>query len=169
MSQPYVGIIPVLLLLTTGVVRGIAWAKEIRFYTLTLLAMLVYALGGFTPAFEAIYLIVPGIDLFRRPADATFLVGGLLALVGGYLVHRLAEGSVPGASRISRYIEVGIVASLLAAGRLHRADGDPQRWLARARANGRARAQVCARMPSSCYRRDWAGGRRSRRHAARTP
>src|SRR5262249_15143661 len=71
MSQLYVGIIPVLLLLTTGVVRGIAWAKEIRFYTLALLALLVYALGGFTPAFEAIYLIVPGIDLFRRPADAT--------------------------------------------------------------------------------------------------
>jgi hypothetical protein len=115
MSQLYVGIIPVLLLLTTGVVRGIAWAKDIRFYTLALLAMLVYALGGFTPAFEVIYLIVPGIDLFRRPADATFLVGGLLAFVGGYLVHRLAEGSVPQASRMSRYVEFGIVISLFAA------------------------------------------------------
>jgi len=40
MSQLYVGIIPVLLLLTTGIVRGIAWAKEIRIYTLALLAML---------------------------------------------------------------------------------------------------------------------------------
>ena len=39
MSQLYVGIIPVLLLLTTGIVRGIAWAKEIRIYTLALLAM----------------------------------------------------------------------------------------------------------------------------------
>ena len=85
MSQLYVGIIPVLLLLTIGVVRGIAWAKDIRFYTLALLAMVVYALGSFTPAFEVIYHIVPGVDFFRRPADATFLVGGLLALVGATL------------------------------------------------------------------------------------
>jgi len=116
MSQLYVGIIPVLLLLTIGVVRGIAWTKDIRFYTIALLAMLAYALGGFTPAFEVFYHMVPGIDLFRRPADATFLVGGLLAMVGGYLVHRLAEGSVPEASRTSRYVEFGIVVSLFAAG-----------------------------------------------------
>jgi len=37
-------------------------------------------------------------------------------MVGGYLVHRLAEGSVPQASRISRYVEFGIVVALFAAG-----------------------------------------------------
>ena len=58
---------------------------------------------------------MPGVDLFRRPADATFLVGGLAAVVGGYLVHRLAEGSVPEASPIRRAVEIGIVATLLAA------------------------------------------------------
>jgi hypothetical protein len=115
MSQLYVGTMPVLLLLTVGLVRGIAWAKDIRFYTLALLAMIVYALGGFTPAFEVIYHVLPGVDLFRRPADATFLVGGLLALVGGYLVHRFMEGSVPAPSGSSRYIELAIVASLFAA------------------------------------------------------
>jgi len=51
MSQLYVGAIPVLLLLTVGFVRQLAWSAEIRFYTLALLAMLVYALGGFTPLF----------------------------------------------------------------------------------------------------------------------
>ena len=114
MGQLYVGIIPVLLLLTAGVVRGLAWARDIRFFTLALLAMIVYALGGFTPAFDAIYRIVPGVGLFRRPADATFLVGGLLAIVGGYLVHRLVEGGLPRASWSRRGAEIGIVASVFA-------------------------------------------------------
>ena len=115
MSQLYVGVIPVLLLLTVGIVRGLAWTPEIRFYTVALLAMVVYALGGFTPVFYGLYHLVPGVDLFRRPADATFLIGGLSAIVGGYLVHRLVDGCVPEASPIKRLIEAGIVASLFAA------------------------------------------------------
>ena len=109
MSQLYVGIVPVILLLTVGVVRGLAWTQEIRFYTFALLAMIVYALGGFTPVFHAIYHLMPGVDLFRRPADATFFVGGLSAIVGGYLVHRLADELVPKASPTKRLIEAGIV------------------------------------------------------------
>jgi hypothetical protein len=115
MSQLYVGIIPVLLFVTAGLVRGLAWAKEIRFYTLALLAMILYALGGFTPAFGVIYRVVPGIDLFRRPADATFLVGGLLSIVGGYLMHRLVERRVPITSCTLRVLELGLVASLFGA------------------------------------------------------
>jgi hypothetical protein len=108
MSQIYVGAVPVVLLLTVGFVRGLAWVAEIRFYTLALLAMLAYALGGFTPIYYALYYLVPGVDLFRRPADATFLIGGLLAIVGGYLVHRLVEDGVPKASPARRIAELGI-------------------------------------------------------------
>ena len=32
---------------------------------------------------------MPGVDLFRRPADATFLLGFCLAMLGGYGIHRL--------------------------------------------------------------------------------
>jgi hypothetical protein len=32
---------------------------------------------------------VPGVQLFRRPADATFLLGGLAAILAGYAGHRL--------------------------------------------------------------------------------
>ena len=38
MSQLYIGIIPIVLLLTVGFVRGLAWAMEIRFYTIALLS-----------------------------------------------------------------------------------------------------------------------------------
>ena len=35
----------------------------------------------------------PGVAFFRRPVDATFLIGALLAIVAGYLVHLWASGS----------------------------------------------------------------------------
>src|SRR5262245_30341680 len=87
MGQLYVGVLPVMLLLTVGFIRGVALVREIRFFSFALLTMVAYALGTFTPAFGAIYDYVPGVDLFRRPADATFLIGAMMALVGGYFVH----------------------------------------------------------------------------------
>src|SRR5260370_20035699 len=41
------------------------------------------------------YELLPGVDLFRRPADATFIIGLLLAINTGYLVHRLLTGTAP--------------------------------------------------------------------------
>jgi hypothetical protein len=118
MSQLYVGAIPVLLLLTLGLVRGSAWNSEIRFYTLALLVMLAYAVGGFTPVFYVAYRFVPGVDLFRRPADATFLVGGLLAIVGGYLVHWIIQGEASNTSPARRSVETGIIVLAFAAAAL---------------------------------------------------
>jgi hypothetical protein len=115
MSQLYAGAIPVILLLTVGFVRRLAWSAEIRFYTLALLAMLVYALGGFTPLFYIAYRLVPGVDLFRRPADATFFVGGLLAVLGGYLVHAVIKGEASSAPPALRSVEAGIIALVFAA------------------------------------------------------
>ena len=115
MSQLYVGIIPIALLLTAGIVKGVAWSRDIRFFTLALAAMIAYALGAFTPAFSAIYHLVPGVDLFRRPADATFFIGGLLAFVGGYLVHRIAEGSLSQATPTRRCVEAAMLACPFAA------------------------------------------------------
>ena len=49
---------------------------------------LLYALGKYTPVFWAMYEVLPGVSLYRRPADATFPFGLMLAVCGGYLVHR---------------------------------------------------------------------------------
>jgi hypothetical protein len=116
MGQLYVGILPVMLLLTVGALRGIALAREIRFFTFALLAMVAYGLGTFTPLFSAIYDYVPGVDLFRRPADATFLIGGVMAIVGGYLVHRVVDGTVPAASPVRRGLEAAMLAVPFVAG-----------------------------------------------------
>jgi len=90
MCQLYFGAVPVLALITVGFVRGEAWGCEIRYFTAAFLVALLYALGAFTPIFRVLYELVPGVSLFRRPADATFLVGGIGAIVAGHLVHLMA-------------------------------------------------------------------------------
>ena len=100
MSQIYVGALAIFLILTAGLWRGHVWDREVRFFTVSLIIVVLYALGGFTPVFWLIYEWVPGVSLFRRPADATFLIGICLAFVGGYLVSQLATGSIRRAGAI---------------------------------------------------------------------
>lgn len=88
MGQLYIGAVPVLLLLA-GLFSGLVWRREVRFFTLALAAMLVYALGWYTPVFRLLHAHLPGVDFFRRPADATFLIGYFAALLAGYVAHRL--------------------------------------------------------------------------------
>jgi hypothetical protein len=88
MGQVYLGAIPLLLLMLAGL-RGILWEREVRFYTVAGAAMLLYAFGWYTPVFGLFYEALPGVGLWRRPADATFLIGALAAILAGYGVHRL--------------------------------------------------------------------------------
>ncbi len=79
-------LVPVVLVV--GLTRRLLWSREIRFFTVATLLILLYAFGRHTPAFAAMYELMPGVKLFRRPADATFVFGALLAIMAGYLVHR---------------------------------------------------------------------------------
>ena len=110
MGQLYIGAIPVLLLIA-GAMRGLLWDREVRFFTLALAFVTLYALGGYTPVFRVIYEILPGVKLFRRPADATFLMGGFASLLAGYAVHRFFTWSWPEANPWQRMAEAGAVAA----------------------------------------------------------
>ena len=55
------------------------------FFFGALLAMVVYAFGKYTPVFAALF-DMPGANLFRRPADATFQIGAFAAVLGGFCV-----------------------------------------------------------------------------------
>lgn len=96
MSQLYIGALPIALILGLGFSRRLLLAREIRYYGIATLLVILYALGSNTPFYRLLYEAVPGVALFRRPADATFLMGGMLAILGGYLVHRWVTDSVPG-------------------------------------------------------------------------
>ena len=76
MSQIYVGTLPMLLVLTVGVMRGTLWSREMRFYAVGLAVLLLYALGTHTPAFALFFNYLPGVSFFRRPVDAVFLDRG---------------------------------------------------------------------------------------------
>ena len=54
-----------------------------------------YMFGWYTPVFRAMYEVMPGVKLFRRPADATFVFGALIAIMAGYLVHRWLDRADP--------------------------------------------------------------------------
>jgi hypothetical protein len=90
MGQLYIGAIP-LLILFAGAASGALWLREIRFVTLALVATTLYALGWYTPFFAAIHALVPGVDLYRRPADAVFLMGFLAAILTGYALNVLLD------------------------------------------------------------------------------
>jgi len=88
MGLIYIGAIPAMLIII-GAIRGIYWQPAIRYQTISLILVLLYALGGYTPAFRVFYELFPAIDLYRRPADAVFLIGALSALLAGYSAHSL--------------------------------------------------------------------------------
>ena len=87
-GQMYAGAVPLLLVLL-GVAAGLLWHRDIRYFSLALAFMLLYGLGKYTPAYALFYKLLPGVDLYRRPADAVFEIGYLLAILAGYVAHRL--------------------------------------------------------------------------------
>ncbi|HEY8580975.1 MAG TPA: hypothetical protein VIL72_13880, partial [Beijerinckiaceae bacterium] len=92
MGQVYIGAAPALAIAAAGALRRRAWRSDAVFFAVAALAMLVYALGAHTPLFGVAYDLLPGVSGFRRPADATFLLGAYGAVVGGYVLGRLLDG-----------------------------------------------------------------------------
>ena len=91
----FIGTIPALFILWHGIAGGRLFAREFRFFLVLGLLAILYALGRYTPGFEAIFDHMPGVNLYRRPADATFLINIALAFSSGYLVHRYAKEGMP--------------------------------------------------------------------------
>lgn len=93
MGDIYAGAL-VLVALLLGVATGALWRREVRFFSVALVLTLAYALGWYTPVFRLLFAVMPGADLFRRPADATFLIGFELAMLAGYVVSSTASGAL---------------------------------------------------------------------------
>jgi tetrahydromethanopterin S-methyltransferase subunit C len=117
MGELYQGALPFVALIGLGLIRRQAWSHEMRFFALALAAALLYALGGYTPIFHWMFDIVPGVALWRRPADAAFVIGALIAIIAGYLVHRVLtdpdERSRPQMTRPQIAIAAAIAAGIL--------------------------------------------------------
>ncbi len=89
----FVGAVPVLLLLWFGIIGGGATRRGRRLMTCMLAIACLFMLGRYTPFYSLAFRFVPGIDLFRRPTDASFVFGIALAfLVGHCLADYVREG-----------------------------------------------------------------------------
>ena len=110
MGQLYIGAIPVILLIL-ATLRGRLWAPEIRFFAVAAGVALLYALGWYTPVFRLFYELVPGVSLYRRPADATFLIGALAAILAGYSTHRLFGEPLAELNRRHVMFVLGLIAT----------------------------------------------------------
>ncbi len=91
MGQLYIGLLPMLALLTLSITKQAPLHKDIKYGAFALVFCLLYALGSNTPAFHFFYDFLPGVPLFRRPADATFFIGAFGAIGAGYCLHTFLE------------------------------------------------------------------------------
>ena len=89
MGAVYAGAIPILTILVAGLGRGRLFVKEMGWQVAAFVFFVLYTVGWYTPAFRVFYDWFPGVDLYRRPADATFMIGFSIAVLGGWLTHRL--------------------------------------------------------------------------------
>ncbi len=112
MGQVYIGALPIIPLLAIGFMKRGMFAKEVRFFTIAATGLLLYALGRYTGFFALLYYHAPGVDLFRRPADATYALGGMTAILCGYLLHRFLSGTQP-ANR-DKIVVGGLLAAIFA-------------------------------------------------------
>ncbi len=84
-------------------------------------ALMLYSLGRYTPFFGIVFSLVPGIDKFRRPADALFVACALGSMAGGYAIHRWITAPT---MRLPLWAIVLFLAAAVAAAR--RAPSSPQ-------------------------------------------
>lgn len=87
MMHAYCGVLAIAMLIW-GLVSGLLWHREACVWLVISIGLIVYALGRYTPVFAELYAVVPGVDLFRRPADALIPFGLAVALLTGALLDR---------------------------------------------------------------------------------
>ncbi len=91
----FIGTLPALLIFWHGLAGGRMLGRRLRPFFITALAAILYAVGRSTPLFAWAFDLVPGVSLYRRPADATFILNFALAITSGYLLHRYIAEGVP--------------------------------------------------------------------------
>jgi hypothetical protein len=114
----FFGTVPMIFIVWYGLLRAHLLKADIRFFTCGFLLAVIYALGWYTPAFDIIFDWVPGVSLYRRPADASFIINIMVAVLAGYGVHLficegLSTGRVKGPLSFAKSLQILRVICLL--------------------------------------------------------
>jgi hypothetical protein len=110
----FVGFVPIVLLLWFGILGGGAFRRGRVLITALAAAALIYALGRYTPLFALAFEWVPGVDKFRRPVDASFILVVALALICGHLLSDYVRAGLPRLRIVASSAVVAGIAGLLA-------------------------------------------------------
>jgi len=111
----FIGTVPILLIVWHGLAAGRLFCRGTAYFGVLLAGASLYAVGRYTPIFGLAFDWIPGVSLYRRPADATFLINIALALSAGYLLHRYIEDGLP---RPFRYLPRMAASAMLPAATL---------------------------------------------------
>jgi Bacterial membrane protein YfhO len=111
----FVGWLPVLLLMWFGIAGGGAWKRGRRLITVTLAIALLFMLGRYTPLFGLAFAWIPGIDMFRRPADASFVFSAALALLCGHLLTDYIRNGLAKRGLAEAHVAIGAFTVLASA------------------------------------------------------
>jgi hypothetical protein len=107
----FVGAASTIVMLWFGLAGGGAWRRGTRVLAAALLLAVLFALGRYTPLYALAFDHVPGIHLFRRPIDGTFVLVAAFALVAGQLLaDYVREGPPRVASWRLAAVAVGAIA-----------------------------------------------------------
>jgi hypothetical protein len=107
----FVGFVPIVLLLWFGILGGGAFRRGRVLITAIAAAALIYALGRYTPLFSLAFEWIPGVDKFRRPVDANFVLVVALALICGHVLSDYVRAGLP---RLRIVASVAVVAGVVA-------------------------------------------------------
>ncbi len=97
----FIGALPTLLIFWHGLGGGRALARGGRFFLAVGVFATLYAIGRATPFFGLLFDHLPGVSLYRRPADATFLLNVSLAFLSGFLLDFYLRNGLPRPARLS--------------------------------------------------------------------
>src|SRR5262245_14198589 len=109
----FVGAVPIVLLLWFGIVGGWAFRRGRILLTGVIAVALLYAFGRYTRLFPWAFDWVPGVNKFRRPVDADFVLVAALALLAGHLLADYVRAGLPRRRILASIaIAAGVIAML---------------------------------------------------------
>jgi hypothetical protein len=119
----YIGAVPTLLLVGIGAVwHRPAQRRQLMFFGIAAMFAFIYMLGVNTPFYGWLYAWLPGLQQFRRPSDAAYLLNFSLAISTGLAGSHFRLDS---RRRVATLLAVAALWLMLSSLPMHRADA---RW-----------------------------------------
>ena len=103
------------LMLATAALGGVVRKSFRRFWIGTLIVSLLWMLGGSTPFFQIIYLLVPGTKFFRAPSTIIYVFAFAMSVLAALGTERMLAREVD-RRVVYGWLGFGVLLALLAAG-----------------------------------------------------